>query len=553
VHRRRRTVRKWRSRGRRGQVAAVATILGLLLVVTFIANYLTTTLPNQMSVNDLDHVLQVENQMGQFQALLEQVSAQDAIGAQVTQPVTLGSSGLPPFADADSGAVGPLNGSSYSLSFVLAGPPGDYPPTGGTPNSGYLPASAGCVPATSPTTTLVCTGGGVTWNFSAASPTTYTVTTGTGSDVINITDSGASSSSKAAITLAAAGTSPEKVLVLGSNDTVAVASTAATTFQLEVVGNNDTVTVGSLVGATTMVAYVVGVDDAVNFAVSIGSAVKFIGTFFGFGDSVNAGTATVSGNVFSVYFNGFNPAERTAYCPIGNLAASTDTVSGGTSGKGTYSVTFNDTTTTTGSVSSPWTGHWPNPALFYCPFYSTITVGPHGTRSAGVNVHLLNTYAPQADIGFDAGAIVFAQPGGVPILLDPPGLSVVESASAGVTSASIWLPVFTGTNASEAGISTTVLSARLIAETNLALSPTSDYGIANDTDITFSVTTPFVQGWWSYYNATYPSTWISCVGHGCNGEYTGLGDFGTITLTIPTGVNLNVFDLDIATFGFSLI
>jgi len=62
-----RQLRKWRRRGRRGQVAAVATIFGLLLVVVFIANYLTTTLPAQMSVNDLDHVIQVENQVGQLQ------------------------------------------------------------------------------------------------------------------------------------------------------------------------------------------------------------------------------------------------------------------------------------------------------------------------------------------------------------------------------------------------------------------------------------------------------------------------------------------------------
>ena len=54
-------VRNWRRRGRRGQVAAVATLLGLLLVVTFIANFLTTVVPNQMQVNDLNHEVTVES------------------------------------------------------------------------------------------------------------------------------------------------------------------------------------------------------------------------------------------------------------------------------------------------------------------------------------------------------------------------------------------------------------------------------------------------------------------------------------------------------------
>ena len=89
--------RRWRRRGRRAQVAPVATILGLLLVVTFIANYIATTLPSQMSANDTNHEVQVENQLGQFVALLQAYSSANAVGAQVTLPVSLGSVGAPPF------------------------------------------------------------------------------------------------------------------------------------------------------------------------------------------------------------------------------------------------------------------------------------------------------------------------------------------------------------------------------------------------------------------------------------------------------------------------
>ena len=117
------TRRAWRRRGRKAQVSAVATILGLMLVVTFIANYLTTTLPADMTVNDIDHDLQVENEAGTFATYLEQASAHGVVGVQLTAPFVLGSSGLPPFAPADGGSIGPaVNGSSETVQIALAGP-----------------------------------------------------------------------------------------------------------------------------------------------------------------------------------------------------------------------------------------------------------------------------------------------------------------------------------------------------------------------------------------------------------------------------------------------
>ncbi len=99
--------RPWRARGRKGQASAVATILGLLLVVTFIANYLSTTLPQQMTINEVTHELTVENQVGTLAALLVKAGTKDAVGAELTQPVTLGTAGEPPFAPAEAGAIGP--------------------------------------------------------------------------------------------------------------------------------------------------------------------------------------------------------------------------------------------------------------------------------------------------------------------------------------------------------------------------------------------------------------------------------------------------------------
>jgi hypothetical protein len=115
-------VRSWRRRGRKAQVSAVATILGLLLVVTFIANYLTTTLPQYMSVNDVNHDLLVQNEVGRFAALLSAVSSARAVDAALTQPVVLGSEGLPPFATPDSASISStIYGSSESVEFGLTG------------------------------------------------------------------------------------------------------------------------------------------------------------------------------------------------------------------------------------------------------------------------------------------------------------------------------------------------------------------------------------------------------------------------------------------------
>jgi hypothetical protein len=139
----RRTVhRNWRRRGRRAQVAAVATLLGLLLVVTFIANYLSTQLPNQMLQNDLNHEITVENQLGRFDALLQAVSAAHAVGAQVTQPLSLGSAGVPPFAAPDTSyLIAPASGTWAQVNYTTAGANGNTVVT--TP----IPLGAGVVAA----------------------------------------------------------------------------------------------------------------------------------------------------------------------------------------------------------------------------------------------------------------------------------------------------------------------------------------------------------------------------------------------------------------------
>lgn len=102
----RRGRRAWR-RSRRGQVAAIATLLGLMLFVTMLANFFATQLPAQMRVNDANRALTVENQFAALSAAMRGVAQADALGGLLTQPVSLGSAPDPPFAPADGGSIGP--------------------------------------------------------------------------------------------------------------------------------------------------------------------------------------------------------------------------------------------------------------------------------------------------------------------------------------------------------------------------------------------------------------------------------------------------------------
>ena len=550
MNRRRRSTRKWRLRGRRGQVAPIATILGLLLVVTFIANYLTTTLPNQMSVNDLNHVVEVENQLGRFQALLEAVTQADAIGAQVTQPVTLGSAAAPPFAGPDSGSVAPAAiGSSYSLGYSLSGPVNDNPPTGGTAGKGYVPS--GC---TQGTTSISCPTPGpyhVYWNYSKVGSSGYSLTTSTGSYLVNYTGAAG-----ATLTVTTDGANPLDLLLLGNTSTINLQMGAGPNVDfIEIVGNNDTLSVASVGYTSTIVIDFVGVHDVVTFgSVGSGATLNVVASYFGFLDLFSAANvSTTVGNSFNVYFTGYNPSTAAENCPV-NAIATTDKAEGGVSGSATYGVTFNTTTGAKGTATAVWTVATSTASL-YCPFYGSATVPYAQTTSTGLNVLLANTYIPAGAVAFDSGAVVYAQDGGVPLMIDPPAISLTTVAGS-VTAATLWFPIFVGSLPTESGIETTELSARLLSVNSIVLTSSSPFSITDNTNLVFSVRSAFAAGWASYFNTTTPfSSYFSCTGSylACYGPFQVGGPLGTVTLTIPTGSVLNAFTIQIATFGISFV
>ena len=541
-------MRKWRLRGRRGQVAAVATILGLLLVVTFIANYLTTTLPSQMSVNELDHAVQVENQLGRLQAQIQAATTDGAVGAELTQPVTLGSTGVPPFAPADIGTIGPANSSTgFTVAYL------NYSaPWGGTAG-GYSKPASSCIFALS---TMTCTAAAVVlYNFTGTpiAPGFVLTEAGGGTYNLNVTTSGTSALHELiAVTLTHAANL--NLQVLGNNDTVSVLMPAGgSVAHIIVDGNYDSLTFTNPAAATVQVL-TVGVHDSVVVSGTVSGAFVLIASFFGATSTVTVTTGSIaSGSVFAVYFNSYTPAAPVPSCPVLSLAPG-DTVAGGVSGSGAYYVTYNDSTSVTVAPPPVWWHTWVLTPAVICPFYYPVY---ETTSSSGIDVHLANTYIPAADVAFDQGAIVYAQPGGVPILVDGPMITANQTPAGVLNSISVVVPQFTGTFGTDSGIATTEITTRLLALNSVQLNPVNNPLPGVTTLYVYvAVTTTYASGWAAYYNATAPfqSQW-RCIGSSvaCLGPYPTLPTIGSAVFWFATTTSTTTVDLAMPTFAVSLI
>lgn len=516
--------RRWRRRGRRAQVAAVATILGLLLVVTFIANFLTTTLPNTMGQNDLKHEVLVQNQVAQLSALIQETAQSGAVSAQISQPISLGSAAAPPFAGQDGATVTALpNGTSISVTFTLVGPV--HLPTGGTPNVG---SSGGCNPNTSPPTSFDCTGSHtMNWNFSLGDGQNYSVNGNGGLHAtVNFT------TSNSTISVGQTGGAGNVVGVFGNGNTITVTGKGGASLVLLLVGNNNTVSMSSKGGAT-MTILVIGNYDSVSTDDKGGST--NVAAFYGSHDSYSDTLTS------TVYFTGYNiESANSALCPYQNLA-NTDTVSG--SGGTVY---YNNTNSSgPGSHAPGWTYIGNNPAPFACPYVvsSAISQTPAGT---GFVVGLRNTYAPSAEVAYDEGAEVYAQPGGLPVFIVPPRISY------GHGQLQVFVPQFANRVNGEAGVGTADASLRLIAA-NQFIFPGSGFNVGNNTPVTIKVVTPYAAAWYAYFLSN-PSTnpFVTCSGarNVCTAVYAPGGPLGTVTLVLPmTGVQL---ELLVGLYSFAL-
>jgi len=528
--------RKWRRRSRRAQVSAIATILGLLLVVTFIANYLTTTLPSAMGQNDLQREMLVQNQVSQLSILLQKVAAKGAVGSQVTQAVSLGSAATPPFAGADSGFIAPENSTGsvspgFKVNFTLLGPPLFSPPLG-YPAGGTITPVTDCPVLTA--TTITCSGSGsARYNF-AGNSVSYTLgVTGTGFAAFNV-----SANSSASIAVADTSSGGFFLQVLGSHDTITITGAGSGPSNLTVIGSNDTVSI-SPTGASKVVILVDGNNDHIAFPLDTGTQTVFL-RVYGSSDPLSASGFT-SGHLFT-YFNGFNAGLPTSsLCPFRNLSSTDSATFSGTGTVGlkvfyNNSVGYNAQTWHNSSCTGTcYFGQiYQSVATTTCPFFVSLAepIGAGAPQSAAFVVHLSNTYAPAAEVAFEQGAVLYAQPGGLPTFVVSPRLTFVNHVLA------LFVPRFANPVGSEGGTGAVDVNLRLLTTSQVYL-PTAGFSLQGGTAVTVTIVSPYAEAWYAYFQSYAGlSSYVSCTSPennlACTGLYDPGGPLGTVTLSVPT-------------------
>lgn len=538
-------VRRWRRLGRRAQVAPVATILGLLIVVAIIANYLTTTVPSQMSVNDVLHEIQVEDQVGELQALLDSAAASGRTGAPVSQPITLGSPASPPFAGSDGASLTPGNLSGgFNVNFTVGGAPSAV--GGGPSEDGAAGKGA-------------CTGAGTTRCAAGAWFTTTAISPAVANDLLvfamtvyeesaALTAAYVSDTSGSAWTILTVGGN-----ALGSNYVQYIF------WAIDPKTGSDTVTFNT--GTTGPNAHD---GSAILFAlenVNTATPIDASGTF-STGDATTAPyttSATVaapaSGLVLGIVSSG-NPGATASEFPTITAGSATTpctatcTAIASEDGEA-WGETFGEyePATTAGTYTASATGSiepqdWGELAVSINPALTTPVGVPIASGAsppgASLVVHLSNTYAPAAEVAFDQGAVVFVEPGGVPLLIDPPPLSY------GLSTITLTIPIFRNVIPSESGTGTADIMLRLISTSSYKI-PVTGYTLQHH--VTLTLKTPYWAAWMTYFNSESSfAGLVSCknlVGVTCPApssvSYQPGAPLAVITLSLPaTSLNLEV-------------
>lgn len=512
------------------------TLLGLLLVVTVLANFLATQLPAQMRVNDENHVLTVQNEVARWDGLLRSGAEAGAVEAVFSQPIELGSSGAPPFAGPDGSVIGPApQGSQLSVSFSVTGPAG-YAPPSGYPEGGSTPCTLS--PSTDPSEISCSTSSSSSYNFNGNGRSFIGTYSGSGNSWSNY------STNSSYIRLGLTGSGRVTLQLFGSHNTIYFTGTGSGPTKITIVGNYDNVSVNTT-GSQAVFIEEVGNYDPITFPTASQSG-AFTLVIYGSYDPVGFTSVSGSGN-FYVYDVGFSSAEPTStQCPYSNLSSTDGVTAFPTTGSGSLynylnnTVGYNHTT----QNSAKWSTTWEDVHLSSCPYFSAATFpkSSSGVNGASFLLDLRNTYAPPAVVAYDQGGLVFAEPGGQPIMLVGPGLTYASG------TLGLWVPEFTGPVGSEEGTATAEISARLVSVLNLTL-PSDGYTLG--ASVVLSVTTSYGPAWWGYFNTTFPSITATCsssVAAGCDGPYELNGPLGTVAVTIPA----TALDLQVATYSITL-
>ncbi|HLY77595.1 MAG TPA: hypothetical protein VKT21_06890 [Thermoplasmata archaeon] len=366
-------------------MSAVATVLALMLFVSFLSTFVLGQLDAQMSQKEFQHELQVENQMLRFQdSLLESAAALSANGSTyASSPITLNSGGVPPFGTPSSGALQPdFTVSSLSAGLGLANVT-PAPPLWNSGSPCFAGGNGTCSGQNGPA---------LYWNFSGNHSTVTPGVNGCGASgctiIYNI------SGSFDTITLLLRGNNLGNVLFV-------------------VFGNWDNMTLnyqGSCDNHRLVDVFMVGTNDT--YKLNVG------------------GCASGMGASLSTIFIG----SLGIVCPYGN-GVSTDRFLGaswGSSNGVSQNLTWRNAI---GYVSAPHTipTNGGSDSLTFanttgysqCPFTKSSTSGPYSLDYlSGVQAHLYNRYLPAATVSYADGAVIFGVENGGSVMVSPPPYTI---------------------------------------------------------------------------------------------------------------------------------
>ncbi|MHB8352078.1 MAG: hypothetical protein ACYDFT_05240 [Thermoplasmata archaeon] len=443
--RRWRTIRQRRERARSGQVAPVAVMLGLLLLTSFIANFVLLQQPGEMDQNEFQHTLLVENQLARLQSTVLTQAQNPNLPIAELLPVTLGSAGAPPFVGPSDGEItqetsSALTNFNYTLARIVPNPP-DWAATPGCPPTGHP-----CNNGTAWDNVTGIPGNNYTFKLNGAAPS-FLLNFSGNKDTVGVEWAGHS----VGVTY---------IILNGSN----------LTLNLDKLSNG-----GS--GSPRILIWVYGQHDVV--------------------------TTALNGQIVTMQVEFFGSVDQP--CPQGNLAATDRFYWNTSAGSGaTVNVTWlNDLGFSTpahviGLAPGTLTFHNETSYAGGCAFTLSYPSQYTSPFSSGLRVHLNNQYLPPADLAYDQGAVILSHPGIGSIMVSPPKFEFQRTA-AGWTGNLVLVDV-PGTPFSEGGTETAGIVSRLVSVQHFELQ-------SNATDSIYfissalNLTTAYPGAWASYFQS----------------------------------------------------